>query len=400
MNKKILLIPLALLLVISLVAAGCPAEEEEAKELEIGCFAMLSGGLAATVGPQDTGVHAAADLINDKGGLTINGEKYLIKVISEDTGLSADMMVAAANKMVYDDKIKFFICAQPVSVVYKAALPMLADNKCLMLMGEGLGSKYDVPVEYPYLFYTTMCSNAFVGTIKAFHELYPQVKTFVSLVLDDPGSIQANQQAYKVLEAQGMTVVTEQLQPLGSLDFYPAWTKINTKPKADAIFMIGGGEHEYGTFLKQGGELGWKGPFLGLGIGSDPYGMADIAGQYATDILIPVFDFKSPEMTTEIKEAIKVVQDKYGQELLLSHFIGYEQMWILAHVIEQVQSLDPTVVRDAWEKMTSIETPCGPGYMAGLEYYGINHIVARRVPLCRIMNGKVEFFKWIDGALP
>jgi branched-chain amino acid transport system substrate-binding protein len=421
MYKRILLIPLALLLAISLVAIGCPAPPEETtpptttlpttappttappppKELKIGCFAMLTGFMANTVAPQERGVRAAADLINSEGGLTINGEKYLIKVVSEDTDMSADMMVSAANKMVFEDEIKFFVCAQPVSVIYRAALDMLEENKCLMMMGEGLGGKYDVPPEYDWLFYTTMCSNAFIGTIETFHELYPEVEKLVAVVLDDPGSIEANAQAREVLEAQGMTVVTEELVPFGTTDLYPTWTRINAQPKADAIFMIGGGGAEYGNVLKQGAELGWEGPFLGLGIGSDPYVMADITGpQYGTDILLPVFAFKSPEMPTEIKEMITVVHDMYGEELQAAHFIGWEQMQILAYVIKQAQSLDPAVVKDAWENIASIETPCGPGYMTGLEYYGLNHIIARPIPLCRVMDGDVEHFGWIEGDLP
>jgi len=105
-------------------------------------------------------------------------------------------------------------------------------------------------------------------------------------------------------------------------------------------------------------------------------------------------------MTPEIKEAIKFIKDKFNQEMTAAIFIGWEQMVILADVIEKAQSLDSTVVKDFWEKMTSINTPAGKGKMGGLEYYGINHVVIRPMPMSRVMKGKVEHYGWGDGSLP
>jgi hypothetical protein len=62
----------------------------------------------------------------------------------------------------------------------------------------------------------------------------------------------------------------------------------------------------------------------------------------------------------------------------------------LFRAIEKAQSFDPDKVVDTWEKMTEIDTIFGKGRMGGRDYFGINHVVIRPVPLSRIMNRKVE----------
>ena len=41
--------------------------------------------------------------------------------------------------------------------------------------------------------------------------------------------------------------------------------------------------------------------------------------------------------------------------------------------------------------MTSLDTLYGRGRMAGQDFFGINHVVRRNIPISRIMNNKVEF---------
>jgi len=50
--------------------------------------------------------------------------------------------------------------------------------------------------------------------------------------------------------------------------------------------------------------------------------------------------------------------------------------------------------------MESLETAFGSAYMGGLETYGINHEVVRPFGFSRLMNGEVEFIKWILPELP
>ena len=402
--RKYFLILLGIAFLYALILGGSTESAAQAKELKISSLSVLTGPGSPGISPQAIyGVVGAADWINSKGGLTIKGEKYRIKILMEDSKDSADGMVAATNKAVYQDKVKFVLNCTPSMSILKAVLPMLQKNKVIVVNGEGLGVREYVFPEFNYLFYSPMCTSAYMCTLDAFKKLYPNVKTFVSMTTEGDEfqkEVKQIEQAL-ALDPKGPQIVNYGTYPMGSSDYYPVWTKALASPqKADGIIMCMGIAQWYAGVRKQGGELGFDKPFVGMGIGADPYIVADIAGQYATDMLLAAFDFKSPAMTPEIKEAIKFIKDKFNQEMTAAIFIGWEQMVILANVIEKAQSLDSTVVKDFWEKMTSINTPAGKGKMGGSEYYGINHVVIRPMPMSRIMKGKVEHYGWGDGSLP
>jgi len=401
--KAGIIIFVALSLVLAIALSGCPSKEPTVKELKIGSLAVLTGPGSSGVAPQDDGVHGAAEWINENGGLTINGEKYLLKVITEDTKDSTEGMVAATNKLVYQDKVKFILNCTPSLTILKAALPMLEENKVIVFNGEGLGVPDFILPEFTYEFYSPMCTSAYMCSMDAFKKLYPEVKTFVSMTTEGEEFQKEVVQIEKALavDPNGPRIVSYGTYPMGSSDYYPAWTKVLAEgEQPDGLIMCMGIAQWYAGVLKQGRELGFTGPYLGMGIGADPYIVADLAGEYATNMLQACFDFQSPEMPAGVKEAKQFMKDKYGQDLIASHFIGWEQMYILADVIDQAQSLDTAKVRDFWANMTVVNTPVGPGSMSGMEYYGTNNVVIRPMPMCTIMNGVVEHYGWGDGSLP
>ena len=60
------------------------------------------------------GAQLAVDLVNNRGGITINGQKYLVDLYVLDGKATSDGVVAAATAMVYDKNIKF-ICGEGVT---------------------------------------------------------------------------------------------------------------------------------------------------------------------------------------------------------------------------------------------------------------------------------------------
>ena len=82
---------------------------------------------------------AAAAWINDKGGINIKGDKYLIKIIAEDSKGSADGMIAAATKLIFDDKVKFIIGGVSIPPFRAAISKLTEDNKVLTMNVNGLG---------------------------------------------------------------------------------------------------------------------------------------------------------------------------------------------------------------------------------------------------------------------
>ena len=105
------------------------------------------------------------------------------------------------------------------------------------------------------------------------------------------------------------------------------------------------------------------------------------------------------EMTPMIKEIAKRGKAKYGRTSP-THVWGWSPSWCLVQAIEAAQSLDPTMVKNSWEKMASIQTPYGTGKMGGKKTYGINHSVSAPMPLVSIKDGEVVWVKWQVVPMP
>ena len=78
------------------------------KTLQIGALDALTGFMAPGELPMNEGEQLGVEWINDNGGITINGQPYLIELVTEDIKSTGEGMIAAATKLV-GQGIKFFI---------------------------------------------------------------------------------------------------------------------------------------------------------------------------------------------------------------------------------------------------------------------------------------------------
>ena len=115
-----------------------------AKTLKIGAIYSLTG-LGSEIEPiLRNGSELCRVWINEKGGITIKGEKYLIDLIVEDQKGVVDGAVAAATKLVERDKVKFII-GQIVPDVIIAAASVTEPAKVLRSLAWGGGIRCDEP---------------------------------------------------------------------------------------------------------------------------------------------------------------------------------------------------------------------------------------------------------------
>ena len=137
----------------------CAAPE---KTLTIGYIAAMTGFAAIGETPLENGARVAADWINDNGGITVKGEKYRINIVTEDHKCNTEGAIAAASKLVNDQKIKFI--AGAVMPFTNAAINSVTEPAKVLH-----AQTYNVctPDEYgPRTPYTFVADNATVEGIK------------------------------------------------------------------------------------------------------------------------------------------------------------------------------------------------------------------------------------------
>ena len=206
--------------------------------------------------------------------------------------------------------------------------------------------------------------------------------------------------AQKEAKKRGLQVVAADFHDAQEQqDFYPVLTKL-LAAKPDAVDIGAGFPIPISLKIKQLRELGFKGPIFSLSM-TEHYTILDIAGKdFAYDYFSGSLDIKSPEVPPMIKELQKRWEAKYKSRFMFESFNGWDALWCLVQAIEAAQSLDPTVVKAAWENMKSIETCYGTGHMGGLKTYGINHLIVRPCPITAFVKGKVKLIKWYTPSFP
>jgi branched-chain amino acid transport system substrate-binding protein len=76
-------------------------------------------------------IKIAIDMDNQKGGLNIGGEKYKVELVEYDNNASQQGELAAVNKLVYEDKVKFIISEQ--GAFTPSCIPITEKNNVILL---------------------------------------------------------------------------------------------------------------------------------------------------------------------------------------------------------------------------------------------------------------------------
>lgn len=399
--KRLLILLGSICLVLVLAAlpfmAACAKPAPEAKTLKIGALMSLTGFASASEALIWDGVQLYEDWINEEGGVTVDGQPYTIEFVVEDGQSSADGAVAAATKLVYDHEVKFIVgTVMPFMVI--AAGTVTEPAKVLRVAYYNCGT----PDEYgPNTPYTFVCNDTTLDymtpNMQYMKEAYPNLKTISVLTPDDGAPAFFEPVFNQKAAAEGLESLGFVLWPLDTTDF-TTFVVNALAPNPDAIFLINGWPIHMGAMLKAAREMGFTGPVFACH--EDPYDIREVAGvEASTEFYVHNVKMDAPEMTSMIKEIASRGEAKYGKASP-THVWGWNAAYCLVQAIEEAQSLDPAVVKNSWEQMTSIDTAYGPGKIGGLNTYGINHTVSYPMPLTALQDGEVVWVMWQEVPLP
>jgi ABC-type branched-subunit amino acid transport system substrate-binding protein len=386
-----------------LVLVGLPfmatsAKAQAPKTLRFGVLVCLTGWFSTFDVLEWEEAQLARDMLNERGGVTIKGQKYLIELVPEDCKSSADGVMAAANKLVYDHKVQFI--AGPVAFFASASKEICEPNKVLRAIAFTTNTPGEFGTDTPYTF---LCHNASIehGIVgmESMKKVYPKVKS-VDLVFPDDGQIPFTDPIIrKLLNERGFSVVGKTIgYPNEMVDFSPL-SALLARSKADAVFMENGLPEASANFLKGIRELGSNKPLIAALSGNADDIRRIVGKEAATNFTLIGLMPGMPNTPPLMAEIVKRLFNKYGGQRAI-HLQIFNSIWTMTKVIEAAQSLDTTVVRDKWEKMDTIENAYGIGHMGGQISYGIRHALSHPEPTSILDNGQVKFGMWVDVRTP
>ena len=392
---KLSSLQIVVFVLVMVLMQGMTLGADKPKTLRIGYLTGLSGFASDAERVHLQGGELARDWINERGGVTIKGEKYLVELVPEDHKCTADGAVAGATKLVYDQKVKY-IAGTIMPFTVAAVTTVTEPAGVIRSIGYNCGTPQEFSSNTPYTF---LSQNATIGAIISglgwLKKKFPETKTISVFIPDDGAIPYLGPQVKKWAKKNGMEVKGDIIGwPLNTVDFTPFALKA-VKINADAVVMANGWPAMVGSVLKALREADYKKPVVGLHY-LQVQDVLEVAGKEAGDnYYIHGLNLDDPEMTDMIKWILKTGKAKYGHERLAFWIEGFDPVYVLVQAIERAQSLDPDDVRKAWENMDNIETTYGTAKMGGKETYGLRHAVVGPRPMAGLEKGVPKSFGWI-----
>ncbi len=340
-------------------------------------------------------------LINSRGGITVNGQRYEIELLVEDGKSSLDGAQAATNTLIYDKKVKFIL--GPAAFFARATGPICTQNQVINVLGYHTFTEEEIGPGQPYTFAGTAgAPGHFYSMVSILQERFPEYKNLC--MVSPVGGIHPRLEDFMRAELGrlGYNIVGEWvIFPDDAVDWSPYAQKINANKEADCVFWLHCITFHTGNLVKSLREIGYdKWVIVGSNSGS---GTIDIAGKEAATKLItqcPVIN--TPGNPPDLDEMMGRMQKDYGSNVdcILE---SSQALYVLAQIIEKAQSLDPTVVKEKWESMDgqAVDSLYGPAVISGTETFGIKgHAAANAWPGMLFDNGEVSGIGWFPYTLP
>ena len=296
-------------------------------------------------------VEILADQINASGGLAVNGDKHLIKVTRYDDKYAANEAVAAMNRLIYKDGIKYVLSLGSASTI--AMTPLATENQVLILTSAF--SARTMQNDAPYTFRYIMPSSEFA---------FPQIKWVAEkLQIKRAGALAPNDETGQTL-AQDLTKsyaengvkMDVEFFERDRVDFVPLLTRLMAAG-VKGIDLSGNSPATAGLIVKQAREAGFTGPIINTG-GESTRDIINVAGNAAEGLYVHLpADVTSPE----IKGLAEKFQAKYGIPMNAPAAAQYAAAQMLFKAIQKAGKIsDIPAVAKALESLAGDNTVLGP----------------------------------------
>lgn len=368
MKKFLHIFVLFLLVALCLVIVPQSSVAAE-KEFKVGCVLALTGPLAPVGIPFRNGVQLAADVFNAKGGLSVGGEKYMIKLIDADSKFTPEGATTGARRLVDAEKANMIVG----EINSPQTLGVLSVTEPAKIITLHTAAANETLKDRPYAFRSYISYyEMYPGIFKWLAKNRPKAKKVALLDMDDESARYGHQLVTKASKMVGMEVVYDEYFDPTAKDFNPFLLKALSK-NPDIIYNCASAGTSWGLIMKQARDLGYKGLF----VENHPPAVGEqvqIAGKEAIQGLIGFgYTTEGDLAPAGLKKFKADYEKKWGTWASHAMVPGIPAAAIFM-AVEQSGSLDTGKIISVLESGKKWDTPFGvTGSFAGAETYGRPH---------------------------
>jgi branched-chain amino acid transport system substrate-binding protein len=307
------------------------------KEILIGEYGSLTGGIATFGISTRNGSELAFQEVNAKGGLL--GKQ--VKVLVEDDQSKPEEAGTVVTKLINQSGVSA-VLGHVASSHSLAAAPICQSNQIPMISPSSTNPRVTQVGNY---IFRVCFIDPFQGAVMAKFAADTLKLKKVAILVDVRSDYSVGLQTFfrQQFRQLGGEVVVEQSYSQGDSDFRAQLTAIKAA-NPEAVYLPGY-YTEVGTIVHQARELGITVPFLG-GDGWDSPKLWEIGGK-ALDGCYISNHYSTDDPNPVVQKFVADYRAKYGQTPDALAALAYDAAHVLAASIEKAGSTDGPKVRDA-----------------------------------------------------
>lgn len=353
--------------------------------IKIGAPLALTGGLADEGKKQKIAYDMWLKRVNDAGGIQVGDQKMKVELISYDYQSDEKRAQQMAERLITQDKVDFMTA--PFGSGHTKVVAGVAERYGVPVMASVASSESVFNQGYKFLFGTLAPNGGLVDAmIDTFGKQMPNVKKIAILGREDvfPRSMAATMQA--AAEKAGLTVVHNELYPVGALDHSASLSKI--KASGAEWIYITGYTKDLILARKQMADLKVTAPVVTMITGPAYQEFIEALGPLANGVSSTTWWHHSTQyQSDDVFGSTKAFYDDYvaleKADPDYVHASAAAALIALQKAIEKAGTIDKAKVRDALSSL-DIMTFYGP------IKFGPNGMNAGRdLPIIQVQNGKV-----------
>lgn len=365
-----------LLIVMFFITAPIQAQQT----LKIGALVTISGAGASWGQNMLRAAELAAEDANSQGGLKVNGTRYKVKIIAYDDAYKSNEAVTAANRLVYEDKVKYIVGTVGSAPIL--AIQPITETNGVITLTLGFTSKALAPAK-PFTFRPNLTTTEVSQPQINWVVKTKRIKTVGALFPNDETGQQIAKDVAKAYRSAGAKMRVE-LFGRERVDFIPLLTRL-IAADVDAIELDGNSPVTAGQIVQQARDIGFEGIIIRTG-GPATQDIVNVAGKAAEGMY--VHSGINPEL-----KGVADYQARYEKtyNAKMNGFSPYffDGVNMLFKAMQTAGTVtDSAAVRDALAATRNYKGILGTLNWSGKERYGIAHQIDAPFYVAQVKNGQ------------
>lgn len=322
---------------------------------KVGALTSLSGSLSKGGTMMKRGFDLWAEVVNDQGGILVNGKRYEVELVYRDAASSPADGAKAAETLITNENVDFILGGYG-SMITLGAAPVIEKYQVPHIPGS-TESDLIWQRHFDWTFQTTTpCSRSARTGVTALAKQEPKPETAAVITADDAFSISGAKAMRDEAEKHGIKVILYEVFPVNTTEFSSLISKVKNK-NPDILLFSGHPEHHLPglsviqslNFEPKGIDIHW--------LSSDIWRELEDASQYVmgTTMWTPKVPYEGPVFGTA-SEYAEMFEEKYGHEPDYSEAGASAGPVVFQHAIKEegltppLSKEDQKTLRDAVEE--------------------------------------------------